>query len=167
MRKRNLTKTGHTLEVCRWELDDWIMDDKSEDRLYYQRCSETGMAFERVLGRKKSRRVAHPRVLLGSRKITLLDSEKVEVGGIQAMVLYDKGSNITLVSSAFVQKQGIKGKPATGTVECGAVAEGKPVQILAVHELPVQCGLGPMKTLTAYEVPNIGMETKEDRKSVV
>ena len=41
-------------EVCRWELDDWIMDDKSEDRLYYQRCSETGMAFERVLGRKKS-----------------------------------------------------------------------------------------------------------------
>ncbi len=59
-------------EVGRWELDDWIMDDGSEDRLHYQRCPETGMAFERVLGRTKSRRVAHPRVLLGSRKVTLM-----------------------------------------------------------------------------------------------
>ena len=38
---------------------------------------------------------------------------------------------------------------------------GKPVQILAIHELPVRCGLGPMKTFTAYEVPNIGRETKD------
>ena len=72
-------------EVGRWELDDWIMDDGSVDRLHYQRCPETGMAFERVLGR--TRRVAHPRVLLGSRKVTLLESEKVEVGGIEALVL--------------------------------------------------------------------------------
>ncbi len=99
-------------EVSRWELDDWIMDDGSEGRLYYQRCPKTGMAFERFLGHTRSRRVAHPRVLLGSRKVTLLESEKTEVGGIEALVLYDKGSDITLVSSAFVQKQGIKGKPA-------------------------------------------------------
>ncbi len=120
------------------------------------------MAFERVLGRTKSRRVAHPKVLLGSRKVTLMDSEKVEVGGMEAMVLYDKGSDITLVSSAFVQRQGIKGRPATGIVEAGLPAgSGEPVQILAAHELPVRCGLGPMKTLTAYEVSNIGRSTKD------
>ncbi len=51
-------------EVGRWEPDDYIMDDGSEDQMYYQRCPETGMAFERVIGRTRSMRVAHPRVLL-------------------------------------------------------------------------------------------------------
>ena len=76
-----------------WMLEDW---------LYYQRCTETDMAFERVLGRTRSRRVAHPRVLLGSRQVILLESEVMEVGGIDAVVLYDKGSDVSLVSSAFV-----------------------------------------------------------------
>ena len=76
-------------------------------------------------------------------------------------MFYDKGSSITLVSSAFAQKQGIKGKPATGEVEAGIDAGGKLVKILAVHELPVRCGLGPMKTITAYEVGSIGKETKD------
>ncbi len=85
----------------------------------------------------------------------------VEGGGIEAAVLYDKGLDVSLVSSDFVQKQGIKGKPATGVVEVATDAGGKPLQILAVHELPVRCGLGPMKTFIAYEVESIGKETKD------
>ena len=76
-------------------------------------------------------------------------------------MLYDKGSDVSLVSSASVQKQGIKGKPAIGEVEAGLNMEGKPAKILAVHELPVRCGLGPMKMITAYEVESLGRETRD------
>ena len=57
-----------------------MMDDGSEDRVDYQRCPETGMAFERILCKTLSRRIAHLRVMLGSRQVTMLESEMLEVG---------------------------------------------------------------------------------------
>ena len=100
-------------------------------------------------------------MLLGSRKVKFLESENEEVGGIDELVLYDKGSDVSLVRSAFVQKQGKKGKPVTGEIEASLSTKGKPVKILAMHELPVRCGVGPMKTITVYEVESIGKETKD------
>ena len=47
---------------------------------------------------------------------------------------------MSLVGSDLVQKQGIKGKAAVGEVETGLNTDGKPVKILAVHELLVRCG---------------------------
>ena len=41
-------------EVGRWILEDWVMDDDSQVRVYYKRCSDTGMVFERILVRKES-----------------------------------------------------------------------------------------------------------------
>ena len=48
-------------------------------------------------------------------------------------MLYDRGSDITLVSLDFVWRQGIRGKPAGGKVNPGLETGGKSVKIVAQH----------------------------------
>jgi len=138
----------------------WNLEEaQTEGPWFYEICQQTGMVFEREVGADGSRRILHPKAIMGNKKVNMAKSEKLKTGGEEVLVMYDSGSQVSLISSDCVKRQGIKGQPAQGKIT--AVIGGKEkreLEVTAVHEIPFRKGeYGNLMIVVAYEVSHLDM----------